>query len=84
MNQATEKYLDDLDEDIDNSINQAQFIAEVYAVAWASNPDLDDSSSFEDVVKELKSIKDKSMRWDIIISSFRPEPQLPRINQCDI
>ena len=65
-------------------MTQVEFVAECYSVAWASNPDLDDSSSFEDVVKELKSIKDKSMRWDIIISSFRPEPQLPRINQCDI
>ena len=65
-------------------MNNSEFIAEVYAVAWASNPDLDEASSFQDILKELKSIKDKSMRWDIIISSFKPEPQLPRINQCDI
>ena len=57
-------------------MTQAQFIAEVYGVAWASNPDLDDSSSFEDVVKELQSIKDKALRMDIIVSSFKPEPQL--------
>ena len=57
-------------------MTQAQFIAEVYEVAWASNPDLDDSSSFEDVVKELQAIKDKAMRWEIIVSSFKPEPEL--------
>ena len=57
-------------------MNQAEFIAEVYAVAWASNPDLDDSSSFQDVLKELQAIKDKAMRWEIIISSFKPEPEL--------
>ena len=57
-------------------MTQAQFIAEVYGVAWASNPDLDDSSSFEDVVKELQAIKDKAMRWEIIVSSFKPEPEL--------
>ena len=57
-------------------MTQAQFIAECYSVAWASNPDLDDSSSFEDVVKELQAIKDKAMRWEIIVSSFKPEPEL--------
>ena len=57
-------------------MTQAEFVAECYSVAWASNPDLDDSSSFQDVVKELQAIKDKAMRWEIIISSFKPEPQL--------
>ena len=57
-------------------MTQAQFIAEVYGVAWASNPDLDDSSSFEEIVKELQAIKDKAMRWEIIVSSFKPEPEL--------
>ena len=58
----------------------AQFIAEVYAVAWASNPDLDDSTSFQDILKELQSIKDKALRMDIIVSSFRPEPELPNFD----
>ena len=58
-------------------MNQAEFIAEVYGVAWASNPDLDDSSSFQEIVKELQSLKDKAMRWEIIVSSFKPEPELP-------
>ena len=58
------------------NMNQAEFIAECYSVAWASNPDLDDSSSFEEIVKELQNIKDKAMRWEIIVSSFKPEPEL--------
>ena len=57
-------------------MKQSQFIAEVYGIAWASNPDLDDSSSFQDVLKELQSIKDKALRMDIIVSSFKPEPEL--------
>lgn len=61
-------------------MTQAQFIAEVYGIAWASNPDLDDSSSFEDILKELQSIKDKALRMDIIVSSFRPEPELPNFD----
>ena len=56
-------------------MTQAEFIAEVYGVAWASNPDLDDSSSFEEIVKELQKIKDKALRMDIIRKSL--EPQLP-------
>ena len=57
-------------------MTQAEFVAECYSVAWTSNPDLDDSSSFQDVVKELQAIKDKAMRWEIIVSSFKPEPEL--------
>ena len=56
-------------------MTQAEFIAEVYGIAWASNPDLDDSSSFEDIFKELQIIKDKALRMDIIRKSL--EPQLP-------
>tara|TARA_S200000501_G_scaffold344938_1_gene357175 strand:+ start:323 stop:559 length:237 start_codon:yes stop_codon:yes gene_type:complete len=61
-------------------MTQAEFVAECYSVAWASNPDLDDSSSFQDVIKELNSIKDKALRMDIIVSSFRPEPELPNFD----
>ena len=61
-------------------MNNSQFIAEVYAVAWASNPDLDEASSFQDILKELKSIKDKALRMDIIVSSFKPEPELPNFD----
>ena len=56
-------------------MTQVEFVAECYSVAWASNPDLNDSSSFEEIVKELQSIKDKALRMDIIRKSL--EPQLP-------
>ena len=62
-------------------MNQKQFVAEVYKVASASNPDLNDSSSFQDVLKELQSYKDKAMRWEIIASSFKPEPELFPVRQ---
>ena len=62
-------------------MNQEQFVAEVYKVASASNPDLNDSSSFQDVLKELQSYKDKAMRWEIIASSFKPEPELFPVRQ---
>ena len=63
------------------SMTQAEFVAECYSVAWASNPDLNDSSSFQDVIKELQAIKDKAMRWEIIVSSFKPEPELFPVRQ---
>ena len=62
-------------------MTQAEFVAECYSVAWASNPDLDDSSSFQDVLKELQAMKDKAMRWEIIVSSFKPEPELFPIHE---
>ena len=62
-------------------MNQAEFIEKVYGVAFASNPDLDEASSFQDVLKELTKIKDKAMRWEIIVSSFKPEPELFPVRQ---
>jgi hypothetical protein len=62
-------------------MTQEQFVAEVYQIASASNPDLDDSSSFKDVLKELTEVKDKAMRWEIIVSSFKPEPELFPVRQ---
>tara|TARA_A100000164_G_scaffold248839_1_gene221470 strand:+ start:29 stop:235 length:207 start_codon:yes stop_codon:yes gene_type:complete len=57
-------------------MTQAEFIAEVYGVAWSSNPDLNSSSLQEEILEELRAMKDRSMRWEIIISSFKPEPEL--------
>lgn len=57
-------------------MTQVEFVAECYSVAWSSNPDLDHSSSFQDVIKELRAMKDKAMRWEIMTSSFKPEPEL--------
>ena len=57
-------------------MTQAEFIAEVYEVAWSSNPDLNSSSLQEEILEELRAMKDRSMRWEIIVSSFKPEPQL--------
>ena len=57
-------------------MTQVEFVAECYSVAWASNPNLDDSSSFEDILKELQSIKDKALRMDILVNTFNPEPEL--------
>ena len=62
-------------------MTKAQFIALCYSIAWSSNPDLVNSTSYEDVVKELASMKDKAMRWEIIVSSFKPEPELFPVRQ---
>ena len=62
-------------------MNQEQFVAEVYKIASAYIPAIDDSTSFQDVVKDLKDMKDKAMRWEIIVSSFKPEPELFPVRQ---
>jgi len=62
-------------------MNQSKFISEVYAIAWASNPDLNESSTFQEVLQELGSLKDKALRWEIIVNSFKPDPQLFPINK---
>ena len=62
-------------------MNKEQFVIEVQKIATQSNPDLVNSTSYEDVVKELASMKDKAMRWEIIVSSFKPEPELFPVRQ---
>ena len=62
-------------------MTQEQFVAEVYKVASAYNPDIDDSTSFQDVLKQLTSMKDESLRWGIMINSFKPEPELFPVRQ---
>ena len=62
-------------------MTQAEFIEKVYVVAFASNPDLDEASSFQEILKELTELKDKAMRWEIIVSSFKPEPELFPVRQ---
>ena len=62
-------------------MNQAEFIEQVYGVAFASNSDLDKASSFQEILKELTELKDKAMRWEIIVSSFKPEPELFPVRQ---
>ena len=56
-------------------MNQARFISEVYGITWEYDPDLKDLS-YEDCIEVLKQIKDKAMRWEIIVDSFKPEPEL--------
>ena len=62
-------------------MNQTQFIAEVYVLASEFNPDINHTTSYKEVVKELEGIKDKAMRMDILVSSLKPEPQLPNFSQ---
>ena len=62
-------------------MTQEQFVAEVYKVASAYNPDIDDSTSFQNVLKQLTSMKDESLRWGILRSSFKPEPELFPVRQ---
>ena len=62
-------------------MTQAEFIEKVYGVAFASNPDLDEASSFQEILKELTELNDKAMRWEIIVSSFKPEPELFPVRQ---
>ncbi len=57
-------------------MTQTEFVAEVYGIAFEINPNLNHSTSFQDVVEELRKNKEKAMRWEIIVSSFKPEPEL--------
>ena len=57
-------------------MNKEQFVIEVLKIASQYNPDLVNSTSYEDVLKDFGVMKDKAMRWEIIVSSFKPEPEL--------
>ena len=60
-------------------MNETELINKVYLLANRSNPDIDDTTSFQDVLKELSSCIDKALKLDIISAAFKPEPQLPKL-----
>lgn len=62
-----------------HNMNQTDFVTGVYEVAWQSNPDLDSGSTFQEILEELKKMKDKSLRWDILVSSFKEEVERPTL-----
>ena len=63
-------------------MNQAQLVAEVYKVASAYDPDLDDSTSFEDLIQLLELMKTKALKYEILESAFKkPEPELFPVRQ---
>ena len=59
-----------------HSLSSSQFIDKVYEICKAYNPDIVEASSFKEVLEQLQVMKDKAMRWEIIVSSFKPEPEL--------
>ena len=60
-------------------MNQTEFVTGVYEIVWQSNPDLNSGSTFQEILDELMKIKDKSMRWDILVSSFKGEVERPSL-----
>ena len=63
-------------------MTQEQFVAEVYKVASAYDPDTDDSASFEDLVQLLELMKTKALKYEILESAFtKPEPELFPVRQ---
>ena len=62
-------------------MNQTDFVTSVYEIAWQSNPDLNSGSTFQEILEELKSMKDKAMRMDILVSSLRTETKRPSLRE---
>tara|TARA_R100000458_G_C8185293_1_gene180894 strand:+ start:95 stop:310 length:216 start_codon:yes stop_codon:yes gene_type:complete len=62
-------------------MNQTNFVTGVYEIAWQSNPDLNSGSTFQEILEELKSMKDKAMRMDILVSSLRTETKRPSLRE---
>ena len=58
-------------------MNQTEFVTGVYEIVWQSNPDHNSDSTFQEILDELMKIKDKSMRWDILVNSFKGEVERP-------
>ena len=65
-------------------MTETTLINKVYDIAQCYDPDVDDTTSFQDLVQLLELMKDKALKFEILESAFRPEPQLPEIAQCDI
>ena len=66
-----------------HSLSSQQFIDKVYEITWGYNPDLDEASSFKEVLENLSKMKDSALKMELIENTIK-EPQLPVFTQCDI
>ena len=66
-----------------HSLSSQQFIDKVYEITWGYNPDLNDTSSFKEVLENLCKMKDSALKMELIESTIK-EPKLPEIVTCDI
>ena len=57
-------------------MNQSTFVSEVYEVVWNYNPEIDEASSFQEVMKELWKMKTSALKMELIESTIK-EPELP-------
>ena len=64
-----------------HSLSSSQFIDKVYEICKAYNQEIVEASSFKEVLEQLQEMKDKAMRCEIIVSSFKPEPELFPVRQ---
>ena len=57
-------------------------INKVYDIAKSYDPDVDDSTSFQDLVQLLELMKTKALKYEILESAFKkPEPELFPVRQ---
>ena len=68
---------------MEHSINSQQFIDKVYEISLGYNPDLDEASSFKEILENLCKMKDSALKMELIESTIK-EPKLPEIVTCDI
>tara|TARA_R100000231_G_C5202088_1_gene127721 strand:- start:34 stop:282 length:249 start_codon:yes stop_codon:yes gene_type:complete len=61
-------------------MTKTYLIDKVYEIANCYDPDIDDTTSFIDIIKTLELMKDKALKFEILERSFKPEPQLPNFD----
>ena len=61
---------------MEHSLSSQQFIGEVYEICWNYNPEIDEASSFMEVLKQLHKMKDSALKMELIESTIK-EPALP-------
>ena len=63
-------------------MTETTLINKVYDIAKCYDPDLDDSTSFQDLVQLLELMKTKALKYEILESAFKkPEPELFPVRQ---
>ena len=63
-------------------MTETTLINKVYDIAKCYDPDVDDSTSFEDLVQLLELMKTKALKYEILESAFKkPEPELFPVRQ---
>ena len=58
------------------TMTDTAFIDAMYIIASSYDPDINETTEFQEIINTLDKMKDKALKFELIEASFKPEPEL--------